>query len=123
MPGILSTPFALPPQEVYELGVDIGVHLLGMPVGVADTEVLAPAPKNRVQRPNFLLETVDVVVPGRITDLVSDAAHRFRRRPAIAEVSFRVLRSRSSILDDDVDSASTDVFDVACRTGRIANQL
>src|SRR2546427_105203 len=49
-PESLSTPFVLPPQEVHELGVDIGVHLLEMPVGVADAEVLTPAPKNRVQR-------------------------------------------------------------------------
>src|SRR5947208_1327878 len=93
-PKALATSFVLPPQEVHELGVDVRVHLLEMPVGVADAEVLTPAPKNRVQRPNFLLETVEVIVPDRIADLVSDAAHRFRRRPAIAEASFRVAAHR-----------------------------
>src|SRR5436190_10898684 len=93
-PKALATSFVLPPQEVHELGVDVRVHLLEMPVGVPDAEVLTPAPKNRVQRPNFLLETVEVILRDRIADLVSDAAHRFRRRPAIAEASFRVAAHR-----------------------------
>src|SRR5205809_2447449 len=93
-PKALATSFVLPPQEVHELGVDVRVHLLEMPVGVAEAGGLTPAPKTRVQRPNFRLETVEVIVPDRIADLVSDAAHRFRRRPAIAEASFRVAAHR-----------------------------
>ncbi len=93
-PKSLAPPLVLPPQEVHEFRIDVGIHLLEMSVSVADAEVLSPAAKNRVQRPDFLFEAVEVVVPHRIADLVSDAAHRFRRRPAIAEKSFRVAAHR-----------------------------
>src|SRR5262249_34745508 len=36
-PESLTTSFVLPPQEVHELGVDVGVHFLEMPVGVTHT--------------------------------------------------------------------------------------
>jgi hypothetical protein len=50
----LAPALVLPSQEVHQLGVGLGVHLLEMPVGVADAEVLAPAPQDRVQRPNLV---------------------------------------------------------------------
>src|SRR6266849_1121468 len=94
LPKSLAPALVLPPQEVHQLGVDIGVHLLEVLMGVADAKVLTPAPENRVKRPNLVIETVDVVVPDRIADLLAHALHRLRGWPPIAVKSLRIAPHR-----------------------------
>src|SRR4029453_4422022 len=74
----LAPTLVLPPHEVHQLGVHVRVHLLEMPVGVADAEVLTPASQDRVQRPNLVVQTVDVVVPDRVTDLLPHPRNALR---------------------------------------------
>src|SRR3989304_4082246 len=81
----LAPALVLSPQEVHQLAVDIRVHLLEVPMGVADAEVLTPAPENRVEHPNLVGETGNVVVPHRLAALLAHALPRPRGRPPTAE--------------------------------------
>src|SRR5205809_146741 len=65
-----------------------------MPVRVADAQVLTPAPENRVERPNLVRETVEVVISHRTTDLLAHALHRLRGWPPIAVESLRIAPHR-----------------------------
>src|SRR3989442_111125 len=65
-----------------------------MPVRVADAKVLTPAPENRVERPKLVLETVEVVISHRTTDLLAHALHRRRGWPPIAVESLRIAPHR-----------------------------
>src|SRR5262245_29293959 len=94
LPISLSTPFMFPPQEVHEFCINIRVHLLEVLVGVARAEIRAPTSQNRVDCPNLLCQAVDVVVSDRISQFASNALHRFRRWPAIAELSLGIASHR-----------------------------
>ena len=89
-PESLTTARMLPPQAVDELGLAIGSDLLEVPVGVADANVLPPAPQDRVHGPDLLRQAGEVLVTNRLADLVSATVPRLRGGPAIAEPSLRV---------------------------------
>jgi hypothetical protein len=93
-PKSLAPAFVLAPQEVHQLGIDIGVDLLKVSVGVAMAKVLAPTPEERVDGPNLLLQAVEVVVPDRVPDLGSDTVHGPCGGPAIAEEPLGIAPQR-----------------------------
>src|SRR5947209_2920564 len=81
----LPTASRLPTRQAL---VDIGVERVEPIIGIAGTEVVAPATENRIEPADDIsnIARCGSTMIGQLMDTRSDLLHRFRRRPSLHEV-------------------------------------
>src|SRR3990172_12576100 len=81
---------AAPVHPAREPRIHIAVELIELPFGVPRPEVVAPSPKNGIQRRDDLLHVLPAMPrTGQLMHALPDSLHRFGRRPPLP-----VMRSR-----------------------------